>query len=176
MARMPTAQESAKRILEIFLEFQCRPGYVLGQQQFFTAFLKEPWQPSDILPGLGYAVEQRWVENLGNNKFKLTESGFSKAGEDDDMNLFSQCNERVTVEHSDGSRQENVPARVGNDLIVIPDATLPLAPDDVILRELPSGLVERLVVTNPGFQAKFHVIPAHYQANYRREGQEPAGR
>ena len=33
----------------------------------------------------------------------------------------------------------------------------------------------RLVVINPGFHAKFHGIPAYYQASYRREGQAQSG-
>jgi hypothetical protein len=143
MARTPTAKESARRILDTFLQFNCRPGYVLGQQQFFTAFLEEPWHTSDILTGLCYAAEQGWVEILDKNKFQLTELGFSRAGEDDEMNLFSQCNERVTVEHAaDSSRHENVPVLVTDKRIFIPDVSIPLAPDDVILRELPSGAVE----------------------------------
>jgi hypothetical protein len=101
---------------------------VLSQSNFFGAFLNAPWQICDIVPGLQYAAEQGWVEILDNNKFKLTESGFSKAGEDDDMNLLSHCNEKVTVEHPNGSRREDVPAQVGKDLIIIPDPSVPLAP------------------------------------------------
>lgn len=89
--------------------------------------------------------------------------------------MVSQCNDRVTVERADGSRREDVPARVTQNLIVIPDVSVPLAPGDVILRELPSGLVQRYVVVDPGFRAKFHAFPAHYQATYRLEGKEPAG-
>jgi hypothetical protein len=60
-------------------------------------------------------------------------------------------------------------------MVLIPDAKIPIEPDDAILRELPSGIVERLVVTEPGFYATIHGIPAHYQVKYRREGQKPAG-
>lgn len=177
MATIPTPEESAKRILELFLEFHCRPGHVLGQNNLFGAFMKSPWQVSDIVPGLKYAAEQGWIEILDKNKFRLTELGFSKAGEEDDMDLFSQCNESVTVERAaDSSRHENVQARVTKDLIIIPDSSLPLSADDVILRQLPSGLVERLVVTDPGFRAEFHAIPAHYQVHYRLEGKEREGR
>ena len=35
------------------------------------------------------------------------------------------------------------------------------------MRTLPSGLVERLVVTEPGYHKGFHSIPGHYQAKYR---------
>ena len=177
VARTPTAEESARRILDTFLQFNLRPGHVIGQQQLFGPFLEAPWQTSDIPTGLVYAAEQGWIKILDKNKFQLTELGFSKAGRDDDMNLFSQCNETVTVEHvEDASRRENVPALVTNDSILIPDVSVPLASGDVILRRVPSGLVERLVVTRPGFHAKFHAIPAHYKAEYRQDGKEPEGR
>lgn len=94
---------------------------------------------------------------------------------DTNMNLLGQCNEKVTVERRDGSRYENVPALVSKGMILIPDAKIPIEPNDAILRELPSGIVERLVVTEPGFYAANHGIAAHYQVKYRREGQKPAG-
>jgi len=91
------------------------------------------------------------------------------------VDIFSECNERVTVEGQDGQRRENVPALVTDNMILIPDAKLPISPNDVILRELPSGLVDRFIVAEPGFKTAFHEIPAHYQIKYRREGQKPAG-
>ncbi len=94
---------------------------------------------------------------------------------DSHMDLLSRCNEKVTVERRDNSRYENVPALVSKGMILIPDAKIPIEPDDAILRQLPSGIVERLVVTEPGFYATIHGIPAHYQVKYRREGQKPAG-
>lgn len=91
------------------------------------------------------------------------------------MNLIGQCNEEVTIERTDGSRYEAVKALVSGKMIMIPDASIPIAPDDVILRALPSGLVERMVVTDPGFYAKIHGMPNHYQVKYRREGQGNSG-
>jgi hypothetical protein len=94
---------------------------------------------------------------------------------DTNMNLLGKCNEKVTVERHDNSRYENVPALVSKEIILIPDAKIPIETDDAILRQLPSGIVERLVVTEPGFYATVHGTPAHYQVKYRREGQKPAG-
>jgi hypothetical protein len=91
------------------------------------------------------------------------------------VNLGIQCNETVTIERQDGSRHEEVRALITGKMIVIPDAKLPIEPRDAILRQLPSGLVERLVVIEPGFHAAFHGIPPHYQVKYRREGQQAAG-
>jgi hypothetical protein len=93
----------------------------------------------------------------------------------DEHNML-KCNETITVERQDGSRYEDVRALVSGKMIFIPDPRVPIAPNDAILRQLPSGLVERLVVTDPGFYAGISGIPAHYQVKYRREGQEPAGR
>jgi hypothetical protein len=176
MASVPKSAQSARRILDTFLEFGCRPGHAIGLQQLFGPFLKAPWQTSDIAPGLEYAAEQGWIKILDKNRFQLTELGFSKAGEDDDMNLFGQCNETVTVERAaDGTRHEGVSALVTNESILIPDVSVPLAQGDAILRRIPSGLVERLIVTNPGFHAKFHAIPAHYKAQYSQDGKKPEG-
>jgi TIR domain len=90
------------------------------------------------------------------------------------VNLLSQCRELVTVEHSDGKRHENVRALVTEDTIIVPDAKVPISTNDIVLRQLPSGLVERMVVTEPTFYAQVRTIPAHYQLKYRRQGQGSA--
>lgn len=90
------------------------------------------------------------------------------------MDFSDLCNERVTVERQDTSRFENVPAHVSRETILIPDTQIPIESGDAILRQLPSGLVERLIVVEPGFQADFYEMSAHYQIKYRREGQKPA--
>ena len=84
--------------------------------------------------------------------------------------FISQCNEMVTVERADGSRYENIRALVAKEVLISEDK-IPIAPNDVILRQLPSGLVERLIVSDPGFHAKSSGAPAHYQVKYHREGQ-----
>lgn len=112
-----------------------------------------------------------YIQKTDPQKTKGPETGDGNV----DMSLLSQCNEKVTIERRDNSRYENVPALVSRGMILIPDAKIPIEPDDAILRQLPSGIVERLVVTEPGFYTTNHGISAHYQVKYRREGQKPAG-
>ena len=89
--------------------------------------------------------------------------------------LNQECNEKVTIERQNTSRYENVPALISGEVIIIPDAQIPIESGDAILRQLPSGLVDRLIVIDPGFQAEIFGISAYYQIKYRREGQQPAG-
>ena len=51
-----------------------------------------------------------------------------------EMNLVGQCNEKVTIERQDNSRYEDVPALVSKSMILIPDAKIPIEPNDAILR------------------------------------------
>jgi hypothetical protein len=177
MATSPMSADAARYILDVFVRrSNCRPGDVLSIRNFHTPFFESPWQSSDFKGGMEYAAQQGWVDVLvGGDSFRITELGFSEAGEGE-MNLAGQCNETVTVEQEDGSRHEDVRALVTEKMILIPDPKVPIAPNDAVLRQLPSGLVERLVVTDPGFHARIHGIPEHYQVKYRREGRKPEGR
>jgi len=78
MAGVPTSEDSARHILDTFLHFGCRPGELLLLNSLFSSFLKAPWKPADIPQGMSFAVEKGWVEDLGNNRFKITESGFHR--------------------------------------------------------------------------------------------------
>jgi hypothetical protein len=91
------------------------------------------------------------------------------------MNFRQMCNDSVTIERVDGTRHENIMALVSAKSVLIPDETVPIDVGDVILRKLPSGIVERMTVIDPGFHAKFHGIKAHYQVKYRREGTQASG-
>lgn len=176
MAFVPTVEDAADYILSLFVEhFNSRAGHVLRVNNFISFFCRNPWQSSDFAPGMTYAAEQGWVEVLiGGTSFRLTQDGFEKAG-NKTMNLARQCNENVTIERQDGSRHENVRSLVTSKMILVPDSTVPIEPGDAILRQLPSSIVERLIVTDPGFYAAIHGTDAHYQVKYRREGTRPAG-
>ena len=176
MAVNPGPEDTAEYILQLFVEQHAlRSGEVLMQQNFMVHFLKAPWRTSDFGPGVSFAIAKGWVEPLkAGTSFRLTDAGYNHAGERE-MNLERQCKDVVTIEHADGTRHENVKALVTPNIVMVPDAKIPISPDDIILRELPSGLVERMVVTDPAFNQGLGPIRPHYQARYKREGEKPAG-
>lgn len=176
MSKLPTPEEAARYILSLFVDhFNSRPNHVLRTNNFLTAFSKNPWQGSDFATGMEFAAEQGWVEILrGGSSFRLTEDGYDKAG-DDTVDLSQRCNEKITIESQDGSLREGVNSLVTGSMVLVPDSSIPIESGDALLRKLPSGLIERLIVSDPGFYAALHGMPAHYQIKYRREGQKPEG-
>lgn len=84
MARMPTPEESARRVLYIFVNhFSGRPGWVLRSINFEAANEKKRYLHYDDLgPGMDHAVKQGWIEALPDgDSFRLTEAGFAEAPE-----------------------------------------------------------------------------------------------
>lgn len=91
------------------------------------------------------------------------------------MALSALMNARVTLVKEDGTVfKENIPANVSGNCIITFDATLPLETGDHFLRQLPSGLVEDFVVTDPAFHGALGRIPASFQAQVRRSDQPAA--
>jgi hypothetical protein len=175
MANTPTTEDAARYVLAIFDAHGFRAGEVLGLGNFTLAFNKNPWRSEDFKEGMRFAADKGWVEIFrGGTSFRLTKLGYEQAGVQE-MNLASECNESVTIDRQDGTRIEDVRSLVSSNIVLIPDAKVPIAPGDAILRQLPSGLVERLIVTEPGFHQMVHGIAAHYQVRYRREGQGTPG-
>lgn len=87
------------------------------------------------------------------------------------MSFFKKfLNDKVALLKKDGTLYENIEAGVQTETIFIADVSLPIEQGDKIKRGLPSGIEEIFVVTDPGFHAKFHSIPAHYQIRYEHEG------
>jgi nucleoside phosphorylase len=76
-------------------------------------------------------------------------------------------NASVTLVKPDGSRIDGIPAVVQPKLIIIDNAAIPVEEGDVIERTLPSGVVERYTVVDPGFHDGLG-IPAHYQIRFKR--------
>jgi hypothetical protein len=77
MALQPTAEETARLILTVFVaEFDCRPGETLRATSFYKAL---SGRKDDFAPGIDYAAEQGWIETVSDVVFRLTEYGYTVA-------------------------------------------------------------------------------------------------
>jgi pyrimidine deaminase RibD-like protein len=77
MAKLPTADETAREILTIFVEhFKCRPNDVLRINNFLAVWLPRGLATEDFGPGMELAIERGWVELVTQHSFRLTKDGF----------------------------------------------------------------------------------------------------
>lgn len=168
MATLPTHEEAGRRVLWVMVDkFGCRTGEVLRSGSFLSHFNEARWGTDELNDGLVYALNEKWITHEGDT-FRLTALGFNEAGTHE-MNLSGFCRDTVSIERSDGSRHDNVKAQVNTKSIIIPNEKIPVSIGDVIIRTLPSGVTERLVVTEPGFTQGTRSIPSHYSIKYRHE-------
>ncbi|SER61312.1 hypothetical protein SAMN04487958_1024 [Vreelandella subterranea] len=81
MATLPTPEETAREILEIFVgHFNSRPGHVLRINNFTAVWHSRGLASEDFKPGMEYAVAQGWVDvQSDGDAFKLTDAGFAEA-------------------------------------------------------------------------------------------------
>ena len=78
MATLPTPEENARRVLNIYKHFGTRPGEGLLTQNFLTVAANQGLSINDLLDGLRYGDEKGWVENGPNGFVLLTEAGFAE--------------------------------------------------------------------------------------------------
>ena len=76
MATIPTPEETARQILKIFVDppYRCRAGDVLQYRNFVGKI-----DNRDFDPGMQYAIQQGWIQDLGKGSYKLTQTGFDEA-------------------------------------------------------------------------------------------------
>ena len=84
--------------------------------------------------------------------------------------LDHAMNETVVIVHKSGDRHENIPALVTNSKIITTKVNIPLSAGDKIERNLPSGQLESLTVTNAHLTKGRGGIPDFYSIEYVREG------
>lgn len=77
MHRFKNWQKVAEICLRAFVQGGARPGNVLGPH-FWPGTVHMPGLIADFTLGLGYAVQQGWVEQSG-SEYRLTEAGFQRA-------------------------------------------------------------------------------------------------
>jgi hypothetical protein len=75
MHRFKSWQKIAEIILRSSVQGGARPGDILGPH-FWPGTVRMPGLLADFTIGLGYAVQQGWIEKSG-NQYRLTEAGFA---------------------------------------------------------------------------------------------------
>lgn len=84
------------------------------------------------------------------------------------MILKSIAKDIVIIEKPDGTQIPGVQAQVQPNLVIVPDATVPLEEGDLITRRLRSGIEEIFEVVDRGFYDVGHGLEPHFQAKVRR--------
>jgi len=78
--------------------------------------------------------------------------------------------DKIKIIKKTGEEIENIQAGVQSKMILLSDVSVPVEVGDIICRELPSGIQERFLVTDPGYTSGAGPIKPHYQIKYEREG------
>ena len=78
MATLPTPEEKARKVLQIFEHFGTRPGEGIGSNNILAIAAKKNWRIADMTEGLQYGLDNDWFENGQNNSTLLTKSGFAE--------------------------------------------------------------------------------------------------
>ena len=78
MATLPTLEEKACQVLQIFKYFGTQPGEALGQNNIDAMAVKKNWRTADMREGLQYGLDNGWFENGQNGGILLTESGYAE--------------------------------------------------------------------------------------------------
>ena len=78
MATLPTSEENARKILEIFEHFDKRSGEGIMSKNILAVAVKRNWRMDDIRDGLEWGLSNGWFEEGNNDSFKLTDVGFAE--------------------------------------------------------------------------------------------------
>ncbi|HIE4123809.1 MULTISPECIES: hypothetical protein [Stenotrophomonas maltophilia group] len=80
MATVPSPEQSARKILKLFVEhFEARAGKVLRLSNFNSVIYDYDIKASDFNDGLQYALEKEWIEHSQGQSYILTQAGFDEA-------------------------------------------------------------------------------------------------
>ena len=78
MATLPTPEENARMVLNIYKHFGTRPGEWLSTQNFLGVAANQGLHSNDLLDGLRYGGEKGWFEDGPNGSVQLTKAGFAE--------------------------------------------------------------------------------------------------
>jgi len=83
MAKDPTAEESARRIIDLFVRhFRLRAGEILSLNDFLGNFENDGFRNLHFTDGMQFAIDSGWVSpnrRESATSYTLTHAGFSEA-------------------------------------------------------------------------------------------------
>lgn len=78
MATLPTSEENARKILDIFEHFDSRSGDGIMLQTILAVAADRNWRMDDIKDGLEWGQSNGWFEEGNNDSIRLTNVGFAE--------------------------------------------------------------------------------------------------
>jgi hypothetical protein len=73
-----SADDKARRVLQIFQSFGSRPGEALDAQSFVRVGTRRGWALDEIADGIEDGESRGWFERADNGWIRLTQTGFSE--------------------------------------------------------------------------------------------------
>jgi len=80
MATLPTPEENARSILGIYDHFDIRLYGDLRVNNFMAIMTQKGLSSDDINTGITYCLEVGWLENVGDDTYRLTGGGYAAIG------------------------------------------------------------------------------------------------
>jgi hypothetical protein len=80
MATLPTSEESGRKILSMYGEYNVRPGEMLQLRTINVKWMKSMQRSEDLIAGLEWLGEMEFIEQKDGKSqdvFFLTEKGFA---------------------------------------------------------------------------------------------------
>lgn len=88
------------------------------------------------------------------------------------MPFAQMMRDKLALVKMDGSRVADLKGSVQKGKIYIMRGDISIEQGDELHREMPGGKFEEYVVVEPNFRQGLHGIPAHYQTEVRRKGNQ----
>jgi hypothetical protein len=78
MATAPTAEDAARRILEVLRESDTKARAVFMRSATERAFAQGDWRAADWQAGLAYAIQAGWLTIHSETMLRLTDEGYEE--------------------------------------------------------------------------------------------------
>ncbi|EOY5094519.1 MULTISPECIES: hypothetical protein [Enterobacteriaceae] len=88
------------------------------------------------------------------------------------MPFAQMMRDKLALIKTDGSTVTGLKGSVQKGKIYIMRGDISIEPGDELHREMPGGKFEEYIVVEPNFRQGLHGIPAHYQTEVRRKGNQ----